>query len=180
MGAPGLGGEKGYTIVERLWCRPTLELNGIWGGYMAEGSKTVIPAKAYAKLSTRLVPNQDPDKISKAVEKHIRKLLPKTVHCKFETLSTGKPWVAPYSHPIFQKAIQCLGTRLRKESGFHSGGRIDSVRHPDARHLQGALRAAGVRPARRKRARPGRASLARKLFRRNQGSRSVLRKPGNL
>jgi acetylornithine deacetylase/succinyl-diaminopimelate desuccinylase-like protein len=91
VGAPDLCGEKGYTIVERLWTRPTLELNGIWGGYTGEGSKTVIPAKAYAKLSTRLVPNQDPAKVAKQVEKHVRTLLPKCVTCKFEVLSTGKP-----------------------------------------------------------------------------------------
>ena len=62
VGAPGLCGEKGYSIVEQLWTRPTLELNGIWGGYTGEGAKTVIPSKAYAKFSTRLVPNQDPGK----------------------------------------------------------------------------------------------------------------------
>src|SRR4029077_4026813 len=90
VGAPALCCEKGFSIVEQLWVRPTLELNGIWGGYTGEGAKTVIPAKAHAKLSTRLVPNQDPAKIAKLVERHIRKLLPKTVHCKFEVLSMGK------------------------------------------------------------------------------------------
>ena len=77
VGAPDYHGEKGFTTVERLWIRPTLELNGIWGGYQGEGAKTVIPSKAYAKFSTRLVPNQNPAKIAKLVEKHIRKLLPK-------------------------------------------------------------------------------------------------------
>src|ERR1700675_1970513 len=104
VGAPGYFGEKGYTIVEQLWTRPTLELNGIWGGYIGEGAKTVIPSKDYAKLSTRLVPGQDPQRIAKLVEKHIRKLLPKAVHCKFEVLSTGNPWSAPYHAPIFQRA----------------------------------------------------------------------------
>src|SRR6266700_2139436 len=73
VGAPGYFGEKGFTTVERLWIRPTFELNGIWGGYQGEGAKTVIPSKAYAKFSTRLVPNQNPQKIAKLVEKHIRK-----------------------------------------------------------------------------------------------------------
>jgi acetylornithine deacetylase/succinyl-diaminopimelate desuccinylase-like protein len=128
VGAPALDGEKGFTIVERLWIRPTLELNGIWGGYLGEGAKTVIPSKAYAKLSTRLVPNQDPAKIAKLVERHIRKLLPKSVTCKFEVLSTGKPWVAPYSHPIFQKAIHALESGFGKKAVFiREGGSIPFV-----------------------------------------------------
>jgi acetylornithine deacetylase/succinyl-diaminopimelate desuccinylase-like protein len=128
VGAPALCGEKGFTIVERLWTRPTLELNGIWGGYTGEGAKTVIPSKAYAKLSTRLVPDQDPSKIAKLVERQIRKLLPKTVALKFETLSTGKPWVAPYSHPIFQKAIHALEAGFGKKAVFiREGGSIPFV-----------------------------------------------------
>jgi acetylornithine deacetylase/succinyl-diaminopimelate desuccinylase-like protein len=128
VGAPGLCGEKGFSIVEQLWVRPTLELNGIWGGYTGEGAKTVIPSKAYAKFSTRLVPNQDPAKIAKLVERHIRKLLPKSVTAKFEVLSTGKPWVAPYSHPIFQKAIQALEAGFGKKAVFiREGGSIPFV-----------------------------------------------------
>src|SRR5271165_743989 len=128
VGAPALDGEKGFTIVERLWIRPTLELNGIWGGYLGEGAKTVIPAKAYAKLSTRLVPNQDPAKIAKLVERHIRKLLPKSVTCKFQVLSTGKPWVAPYTHPIFQTAIHALEAGFGKKAVFiREGGSIPFV-----------------------------------------------------
>jgi acetylornithine deacetylase/succinyl-diaminopimelate desuccinylase-like protein len=128
VGAAALGGEKGFTIVEQLWLRPTLELNGIWGGYLGEGAKTVIPSKVHAKISTRLVPNQDPAKIAKMVERQIRKLLPKSVHCKFDVLSTGKPWVAPYSHPIFQKAIHSLETGFGKRAVFiREGGSIPFV-----------------------------------------------------
>ncbi len=128
VGAPALCGEKGYSIIEQVWCRPTLELNGIWGGYIDEGSKTVIPAKAYAKFSTRLVPDQDPDKISRLVQKHIRKLLPRTVKCKFELLSTGKPWAAAYSHPIFKKAIHALEQGFGKKAVFiREGGSIPFV-----------------------------------------------------
>jgi len=75
----------------------------IWGGYIGEGAKTVIPSKAYAKFSTRLVPNQNPQKIAGQVEKHIRKLLPKTVTCKFDLLSSGKPWVALTKIPFLPK-----------------------------------------------------------------------------
>lgn len=128
VGAPALCGEKGYTIVEQLWTRPTLEVNGIWGGYTAEGAKTVIPSKAHAKISTRLVPNQDPAKIAKLVERQIRNLLPKCVTLKFEVLSTSKPWVAPYTHPIFQKAIHALQQGFGKKAVFiREGGSIPFV-----------------------------------------------------
>jgi acetylornithine deacetylase/succinyl-diaminopimelate desuccinylase-like protein len=128
VGAPALCGEKGFTIVEQLWTRPTMEVNGMWGGYMGEGAKTVIPSKACAKLSTRLVPNQDPAKIAKLVERHIRKLLPKSVKCDFQVLSTGKPWVAPYTDPIFQKAIHALERGFGKKAVFiREGGSIPFV-----------------------------------------------------
>jgi acetylornithine deacetylase/succinyl-diaminopimelate desuccinylase-like protein len=128
VGAPGYCGEKGFTIVERLWARPTLELNGIWGGYQGEGAKTVIASKAFAKFSTRLVPNQKPEKIARLVEKHLRKLLPKSVKMKFETLSTGKPWVAPFHAPIFQIAQGALQKGFGKKAVFiREGGSIPFV-----------------------------------------------------
>jgi acetylornithine deacetylase/succinyl-diaminopimelate desuccinylase-like protein len=128
VGAPGYVGEKGFTTVERLWIRPTLELNGLWGGYQGEGAKTVIPSRAYAKFSTRLVPHQDPLKIARLVEKHIRKLLPKTVTCKFDVLSTGKPWVAPFHDSIFQTAQAALEKGFGKRAVFiREGGSIPFV-----------------------------------------------------
>jgi acetylornithine deacetylase/succinyl-diaminopimelate desuccinylase-like protein len=128
VGSPGLAGEKGFSVAEQVWCRPTLELNGIWGGYMGEGSKTVIPSKAHAKFSCRLVPNQSPDKITKMVEKYIRKLLPKTVTCKFTVHSTGKPWVAPFTHPFFEVAHEALEKGFGKRAVFiREGGSIPFV-----------------------------------------------------
>jgi acetylornithine deacetylase/succinyl-diaminopimelate desuccinylase-like protein len=128
VGARGLVGEKGYTIIERLWCRPTLDLNGIWGGYIGEGAKTVIPSKAFAKFSTRLVPDQDPDKIVRLVKRHIRKLLPKTVEMKFLVESAGAPWVAPYSHPYFEVAHDALEKGFGKRAVFiREGGSIPFV-----------------------------------------------------
>jgi acetylornithine deacetylase/succinyl-diaminopimelate desuccinylase-like protein len=128
VGSPALAGEKGYTVPERLWCRPTLELNGIWGGYIAEGSKTVIPSKAYAKFSCRLVPNQDPKKITKQVEKHLRALLPKSVTMKFDVHSEGKPWIAPYTHPFFEAAHDALEKGFGKRAVFiREGGSIPLV-----------------------------------------------------
>jgi acetylornithine deacetylase/succinyl-diaminopimelate desuccinylase-like protein len=128
VGAPGYFGEKGFTTVERIWIRPTLELNGIWGGYQGEGAKTVIPSKAYAKFSTRLVPHQNPKKIAKLVEQHVRKLLPKSVHCKFEVLSTGKPWVAAHHDSIFHTAQTALQKGFGKKAVFiREGGSIPFV-----------------------------------------------------
>ncbi len=128
VGARGYFGEHGFTTVERLWIRPTLEPNGIWGGYQGEGAKTVIPSKAYAKFSTRLVPSQNPAKIAGLVEQHIRKLLPKTVTCQFETLSTGKPWVASYHDPIFHIAQVALQKGFGKKGVFiREGGSIPFV-----------------------------------------------------
>ncbi|NDQ57757.1 MAG: dipeptidase [Acidipila sp.] len=129
VGAPELCGEKGFSIVEQVWCRPTFELNGLWGGYMGEGAKTVIPAKAWAKFSTRLVPDQDPDRIAKQVEKYIRNLLPNTVECTmFETLSKGKPWVAPFTHPYFKAAQRALEHGFGKKAVFiREGGSIPFV-----------------------------------------------------
>src|SRR5262250_2181492 len=128
VSAPGYCGEKGFTIVEQLWIRPTLELNGIWGGYQGEGAKTVIPSKAYAKFSTRLVPGQDPKRIAKLVEQHVGKLLPKTVKCKFDVLSTGKPWAASYDAPIFKRAQAALEKGFKKKAVFiREGGSIPFV-----------------------------------------------------
>jgi acetylornithine deacetylase/succinyl-diaminopimelate desuccinylase-like protein len=128
VGALQYFGEKDFSTVERLWIRPTLELNGIWGGYQGEGAKTVIPSKAFAKFSTRLVPDQPPEKIAKLVEKHMRKLLPKSVHCNFELLSTGKPWVAAFHAPIFQVAQNALQKGFGKKAVFiREGGSIPFV-----------------------------------------------------
>ena len=128
VGARDLNGEKGFTVVERLWTRPTLEVNGIWGGYIGEGAKTVIPSKASMKFSCRLVPDQDPKTITRLVEKYIRGLLPKTVTAKFEALSTGKPWAAPYTHPIFQTAQKALEEGFKKKAVFiREGGSIPLV-----------------------------------------------------
>jgi acetylornithine deacetylase/succinyl-diaminopimelate desuccinylase-like protein len=132
VGSPGLCGEKGYSILERLWCRPTLELNGIWGGYIEDGAKTVIPSKAYAKISTRLVPHQNPATIARLVEGHVRRLLPKSVTCEFQVLSTGQPWLANYRHPIFEKAIRGLEYGFGKKAVFiREGGSIPFVAQMD-------------------------------------------------
>lgn len=97
-GAPGLFGEPGYRSAERVWARPTAEVNGIGGGYQGEGSKTVLPADAFAKLSFRLVPDQEPSEILRRVEEHLLKHCPPGVRCEIVMGHDGKPYLAdPHS-----------------------------------------------------------------------------------
>jgi acetylornithine deacetylase/succinyl-diaminopimelate desuccinylase-like protein len=91
--APALDGEVGYTSQERIMARPTAEVNGIYGGYQGEGSKTILPKEAHVKLSFRLVPNQTPDRVKKLVEKHLRRHCPKTVKLVIEWGHGGEPYI---------------------------------------------------------------------------------------
>ena len=91
IGLKHLSGEKGYTTLERIWARPTLDCNGIWGGFTGDGAKTVIPSKATAKISMRLVPHQDPIKIEKLFKKYIKQIAPKEVSVKVTGLHGGYP-----------------------------------------------------------------------------------------
>src|SRR5437763_9560221 len=96
FGIPKVFGESGYTTLERTWARPTFEVNGLLSGFTGEGAKTVLPAVAMAKVSMRLVPNQDPDKIAKLFEEYVREVAPKTVEVKVTRMHGGKPWMASY------------------------------------------------------------------------------------
>jgi acetylornithine deacetylase/succinyl-diaminopimelate desuccinylase-like protein len=104
VGAPALGGEKGFTSLERVWTRPTCEINGLLSGYTAEGSKTVLPAKAMAKVSCRLVPSQTPEKIGDLMRAHIRTVTPAGV----TQLHGGMPWRNEPSGPVFEAARDAL------------------------------------------------------------------------
>ncbi|MBO7630388.1 MAG: dipeptidase, partial [Bacteroidales bacterium] len=97
-------GEKGYTTIERTGIRPTLDVCGIWGGYTGEGTKTVLPSKAYAKISMRLVPNQDSTKISKLFQKHFEKIAPKSVKVKVTPCHGGEAYVTPIDMPAYKAA----------------------------------------------------------------------------
>src|SRR4029079_4488245 len=90
-GAPGLGGETGYTVLEQLWTRPTCEVNGLLSGYTGEGAKTVRPAKAMAKVSCRLVPDQDPAEIERLMAEHVRRVAPAGVTATVAPLHGGRP-----------------------------------------------------------------------------------------
>ncbi len=108
-GSPALAGEAGYSTLERLWVRPTVEVNGLLSGYTGEGSKTVLPAHAMAKVSCRLVPDQDPEKIADAFEAHVRRVSPKEgVNVKVTRMHTGLPWRAALGGPLYEAAARAL------------------------------------------------------------------------
>jgi acetylornithine deacetylase/succinyl-diaminopimelate desuccinylase-like protein len=93
-GASALGGEVGYSTLERIWTRPTCELNGLLSGYTGEGAKTVLPSTAMAKVSCRLVPDQTPDEIGRLMEAHVRRVAPSGVTIAVQHLHGGRPWRA--------------------------------------------------------------------------------------
>jgi acetylornithine deacetylase/succinyl-diaminopimelate desuccinylase-like protein len=114
-GVSTLGGEKGFTVLERLWTRPTCEVNGLLSGYTGEGAKTVLPAKAMAKVSCRLVPTQEPVKIEKLMRAHVEKVAPPGVTTKVVHLHGGRPWRAELSGPLFDAARKALHAAFGKE-----------------------------------------------------------------
>jgi len=114
-GVGALGGEKGYTTLEKLWTRPTCEVNGLLSGYTGEGAKTVLPAKAMAKVSCRLVPDQDPQDIEKLMKAHVAKVAPKGVKVDVRHLHGGRPWRAELDGPIFDAARAALRAAFGKE-----------------------------------------------------------------
>ncbi|MCX8081414.1 MAG: dipeptidase [Bacteroidia bacterium] len=115
-------GEKGYTTLERTGIRPTLDVNGIWGGYTGEGSKTVLPSKAFAKISMRLVPNQDHHKISRLFEQYFLSIAPKGVKVKVTPHHGGNPVVVPLNHPALKAAQKAVKQSFGKEPVFTRGG----------------------------------------------------------
>jgi acetylornithine deacetylase/succinyl-diaminopimelate desuccinylase-like protein len=108
LGVDQLWGEKGYSTLERTGTRPTLEVNGIWGGYIGEGAKTVLPSKASAKISMRLVPNQQSDKITKLFSDHFRKIAPKSVKVKVTPHHGGEPVVTPTNSIAYRAAQKAI------------------------------------------------------------------------
>ena len=116
LGVKELFGEPRYSTYERTWVRPTLEVNGIWGGFQGEGIKTVIPSQAHAKITCRLVPDQDPDKIVELVRTHIEHHLPPGVTGSVQKLpGNAYPYLIPYNHPGNQAARVVLKKLYGKE-----------------------------------------------------------------
>jgi len=114
-GAPALGGEAGYSTLERIWTRPTCEVNGLLSGYTGEGAKTVLPSKAMAKVSCRLVPDQNPEDIGRLLEAHIRRVAPPGITIEVRHLHGGRPWRAELDGPVFDAARRSLANAFGRE-----------------------------------------------------------------
>jgi acetylornithine deacetylase/succinyl-diaminopimelate desuccinylase-like protein len=114
LGVEALWGETGYTTNERTGIRPTLELNGIWGGYIGEGAKTVLPSKAFAKISCRLVPNQQHEKITDLLIKHLQRIAPAGIKVKATPHHGGAPYVTPIDTLEYKAAAQAIESTFGK------------------------------------------------------------------
>ena len=121
-------GEEAYSTNERNSIRPTLDVNGIWGGYMGEGAKTVIASKAYAKISMRLVPNQNSDKITKLFKSYFESIAPKSVTVKVNPHHGGEPVVTPSNSVAYKAASRAMESTFgKKPIPVRSGGSIPIV-----------------------------------------------------
>ncbi len=121
-------GEAGFTTNERTGIRPTLDVNGMWSGYTGEGAKTIVPSKAYAKISMRLVPNQQSDKIAELFEAHFKAIAPKSVKVKVKALHGGEGYVSPTNTPAYIAASKAIETTFgKKPVPVHSGGSIPII-----------------------------------------------------
>ena len=119
---PELFGEKGFSHLERTWARPTLELNGIFGGFSGEGIKTVLPAEAGAKITCRLVPDQDPEEIVEKLKTHIDKYKPTGVTVTVTEFDKGKPFITPFDHPAIQAAGRSYEKVYNVPTAYTRGG----------------------------------------------------------
>ena len=123
-----LRGEKNYSTLERIWIRPTSDCNGIIGGFTQEGAKTVLPSKASAKISMRLVPNQKPDKIAKAFTSYVKELVPKSMKVTVKNIHGGYPVFIPLDHKAIKAAAKATSKAFNKETVFtREGGSIPIV-----------------------------------------------------
>ncbi|KYG77619.1 peptidase dimerization domain protein [Roseivirga spongicola] len=128
IGLSDVEGEEGYSTMERASIRPTLDVNGIWGGYTGEGAKTVIASKAYAKISMRLVPHQDPDKITELFQNHFESIAPPSVKVKVTPHHGALPAVTPTDSPAYLAAAKAMKETFGKEPvPFRGGGSIPIV-----------------------------------------------------
>ncbi len=128
VGVKELSGEEGYSDLERIGIRPALDINGIWGGFTGEGTKTILPSKAYAKISMRLVPNQNAAKIARLFEEYFLSIAPAGVEVKVEYLHGGQAYVSPLDTPEYQAASMAIEETFgKKPIPVRSGGSIPVV-----------------------------------------------------
>lgn len=128
IGVRELRGEAGYTTLERNSCRPSFDVCGIWGGYTGEGSKTVLPSKAYAKVSCRLVPHQNHEKISRLFEDYFQRIAPKSVRVKVTPTHGGEGYVCPITLPAYRAAEAAVGRAFGKRPlAVRRGGSIPII-----------------------------------------------------
>ena len=128
IGVDALFGEKGYSTLERNSCRPSFDICGIWGGYTGEGSKTVLPSKAYAKVSTRLVPHQDHAKICELFESYMARVAPPYVKVTVRPTHGGEGYVCPIDLPAYQAAAEAMGIAFGKRPlAVRRGGSIPII-----------------------------------------------------
>lgn len=125
IGIPQTYGEIGFSVLERIWARPTLDVNGIYGGYTGEGAKTIIPSKATAKISMRLVPNQTHKEISEKITAYLQEIKPPTVNLEINVLHGGNPVLTPIESVWVKKAEDALRLAFNKDPVFmREGGSI--------------------------------------------------------
>ena len=122
VGVKQLFGEKGYSYLEQTWARPTLEVNGVFGGFSGEGIKTVLPAEAGAKITCRLVPDQDPDEIVALLKAHVEKHKPAGVDITISEFDKGAPYITPFDHPVIQAAGRSYEHVYEVPTAFIRGG----------------------------------------------------------
>jgi acetylornithine deacetylase/succinyl-diaminopimelate desuccinylase-like protein len=144
LGVPALSGEKGYTTLERRWARPTFEINGIFGGYQGAGGKTIVPAWAGAKITCRLVPNQEPEKIARLVVRHFRKLCPKSVHLTIIEQHHSPTFLASPQGRGAKAAARALEKAFGRKTVFAREGGSLPILNDFKRHLRGEIILVGL------------------------------------
>ena len=122
LGVEELWGEAPYSAMERAWLRPTFEINGIWSGFIGDGAKTVLPSKANAKISCRLVPDQEPEEIEEIVKKYFIENSPKSVKVNVQRFHGGKPFIVPLDNPYMGAAAKALNDTFEHELYYKRGG----------------------------------------------------------
>jgi acetylornithine deacetylase/succinyl-diaminopimelate desuccinylase-like protein len=144
LGVSQGNGEKGFTTLERIWARPTLELNGMGGGFQEKGSKTIVPTHAFAKISMRLVPNQNPAKILDALEQHLLSIPRHGFELEYDKGHYGSPFLAPLDHPHMRSAENAMTAAFGAKTFFIRDGASIPIVNSLAQKLGATCILAGV------------------------------------